>query len=128
MSALHHEVIGPEEAPTVLMGGSLGTTLQIWKRQRALSERMRLVQFDHRGHGGSPVPPPPASLWQERAGAVLEAGSVEPIADAVLERWLTPSYAAAIRGARNEVVESAAHLAAVEQPQAVNRLILEHLT
>jgi 3-oxoadipate enol-lactonase len=36
--------------------------------------------------------------------------------------------AEAIRGARHEVVESAAHLAAVEQPRAVNRLILEHLT
>ena len=35
--------------------------------------------------------------------------------------------AAAIPGARHEVVGAAAHIAAVEQPEAVNRLILEHL-
>jgi 3-oxoadipate enol-lactonase len=136
---------------------------------------------------------PPASLWQERAAAVRAAGSVEPIADAVVERWLTPAYAAAhpevraelrmmlvgtppvgyaeccgaiermdlrddlaritaptlvisgsedpatppkqqkliaaaIGEARHEVVGPAAHTAAVEQPDAVNQLILEHLT
>jgi 3-oxoadipate enol-lactonase len=118
---------------------------------------------------------------------------VEPIADAVVERWLTPAYAAAhpevraelrmmlvrtppvgyaeccgaiermdlrddlaritaptlvisgsedpatppkqqkliaaaIGEARHEVVGPAAHTAAVEQPDAVNQLILEHLT
>jgi 3-oxoadipate enol-lactonase len=35
--------------------------------------------------------------------------------------------AEAIPGTRHEVVRPAAHLAAVEQPEAVNRLILEHL-
>jgi 3-oxoadipate enol-lactonase len=135
---------------------------------------------------------PPASLWRERAAAVLEAGSTEVVADRVVERWLTPDYAAAhgdvrarlramlvdtdaagyaaccgaiermdlreqlpsidvptlvisgsddpatpiehqrliaeaIRGARHDVVGPAAHLAAVQQPEAVNRLILEHL-
>src|SRR5438270_899788 len=37
---------------------------------------------------------PPASYWQERARVVREAGSVEPIADGVLARWLTPEFAA----------------------------------
>lgn len=252
MTELHREVLGPEGAPPLLMGGSLGTTLRMWDAQRPLCERLRLVPFDHRGHGRSPVPPapyeladlgrdvvelmdtlglerasycglsiggmvgmwlgahaaeridrlillctsahmPPASAWQERVRAVREAGSVEPIADTVVERWLTPQYAAArpevrgelramlvatpaegyvgccqaiermdlrdalsaiepptlvvsgsqdpstppveqeliaaaIPGARHEVVGPAAHLAAVEQPEAVNRLILEHLT
>jgi pimeloyl-ACP methyl ester carboxylesterase len=36
----------------------------------------------------------PASGWQERAAAVREAGTVEVIADAVVERWLTPAFAA----------------------------------
>ena len=40
----------------------------------------------------SPHMPPP-SLWQQRAAAVSEAGSVAAIADAVVERWLTPDYA-----------------------------------
>jgi 3-oxoadipate enol-lactonase len=248
---LHHEISGPEGAPVLLLGGSLGTTLEMWDGQMPLAERLRLVRFDHRGHGRSPVPPapyeiadlgrdvlalmdelgierasyggvsiggmagiwlavnapdrverlvlictaaylPPASAWRERAAAVLEAGSSEVVADAVVERWLTPDYAAehgdvraklramlvatnaagyaaccgaiermdlreqlpaidvptlvvsgshdpatpiehqrliaeAIRAARHEVVGPAAHLAPVQQPEAVNRLILEHL-
>jgi 3-oxoadipate enol-lactonase len=252
MTALHHEIAGPEDAPPLLMGGSLGTTLRMWDGQRPLAGRLRLIMFDLRGHGTSPVPPgpyemadlgqdvlelmdrrglarasfcglsiggmvgmwlaanaperidrlvllctspfmPPPSLWQERARAVREAGSVEPIADAVVERWLTAGFAAAhpevraalramlvgtpaegyaeccgaiermdlrgdlaritaptlvisgsedpatppeqqeliaaaIPGARHEVVGPAAHTAAVEQPEAVNTLILEHLT
>jgi 3-oxoadipate enol-lactonase len=247
---LHHEISGPDGAPVLLVGGSLGTTLEMWDGQLPLAERLRLVRYDHRGHGGSPVPPgpyeiadlgrdvlalmdalaierasycglsiggmvgmwlganaaerierlvlictaahlPPAT-WRERAVAVLEAGSPEVVADAVVERWLTRDYAAehvdvraklramlvatdaagyaaccgaiermdlrehlhritmptlvisgsddpatpvvhqrliaeAIPGARHEVVGPAAHLAAVQQPEAVNRLILEHL-
>ena len=249
---LHHEISGPEDAPVVLMGSSLGTSLQMWDSQLPLADRLRLVRFDHRGHGASPAPPgpyeiadlagdvlalmdergierahccglsiggmigmwlaanaperidrlvlictsahmPPASLWQERAVAVLAAGTTDVIADAVVDRWLTPAFAvehpdaraklramlvaadpdgyaaccgaiermdlrgdlpriaaptlvisgaddlatpiehqqliaAAIPRARHEVVAPAAHTAAVEQPEAVNRLIGEHLT
>jgi 3-oxoadipate enol-lactonase len=248
---LHHEISGADGAPVLLMGGSLGTTLEMWDGQLPLAERLRLVRHDHRGHGASPVPPapyeiadlgrdvlalmdslgierasycgssiggmvgiwlganapqrvarlvlictsahmPPASAWRERAAAVLEAGSPEVVADGVVERWLTPDYAAqhagvradlramlaataadgyaaccgaiermdlredlpdvtaptlvisgsddpatplehqrliaaAIPGARHEIVGPAAHMAAVQQPEAVNRLILEHL-
>lgn len=248
---LYHEISGPKDAPVLLMGPSLGTTLDMWEGQRPLAERLRLVRHDHRGHGRSPVPPtpyqladlgrdvlalldalgierasycglslggmvgmwlaanapqrverlvlictsahmPPPSLWHQRAAAVLAAGSTEVIADAVVERWLTPGFAAAHRGlrdrlrtmlagidaagyaaccgaiarmdlrddlgriaaptlvlsgaddpatpiehqrtiaaavagARHEVVASAAHLAAVEQSDPINRLILEHL-
>ena len=247
---LNHEIAG--NGPVLLMGGSLGTTLAMWERQMPLADRLRLVRLDHRGHGGSPVPPgpyeiadlgrdvlalmdslgleraswcgtsiggmvgiwlganaperierlilmctsahmPPASAWRERAAAVLEAGSPDVVADAVVERWLTPAYAAenpgvraelramlagtaadgyaaccgaiermdlrdqlpritapalvisgsddpatplehqrliaaAIPGARHEVVGPAAHMAAVEQHEAVNRLIAEHMS
>lgn len=252
MTALHHEILGPPDAPVLLMGGSLGTTLQMWEGQLPLTAELRVVRFDHRGHGGSPVTPgpyeiadlgrdalelmdglglerasycglsiggmvgmwlgafaperierlvlictsaymPPASMWRERAETVLKAGSVEPLADTVVERWLTPEFtgrhpdvraalramlvgtspegyasccgaiqrmdlrgelsriaaptlivtasddpstpaehqlviAESIPGARHETVGPAAHLAAVEQPEAVNRLILEHLS
>jgi 3-oxoadipate enol-lactonase len=224
----------------------------MWDGQLPLAEQLRLVRFDHRGHGRSPIPPgpyqiedlardalglidhlglervhycglslggmvgmwlaanapqridrlillctaaymPPASMWQERARTVRGAESVEPISDATLARWLTPQFAAAhpetraslremlvetpaegyaaccgaiermdlraslasvraptlvisgdrdpstpverqqlivgmIAGARHEIVAPGAHLAAVEQPDTVNRLILEHLS
>lgn len=135
---------------------------------------------------------PPAEAWRERAATVLAAGSVEPIADAVVGRWLTPGFAAAhpaeraalramlaasppagyaaccealagldlradvgritartvvvvgaqdpstppdhgeriaaaIPGARLRRLDPAAHLASVERPEAVNRIILDHL-
>jgi 3-oxoadipate enol-lactonase len=251
VALLHHEIAGADDAPVLLMGGSLGTTLEMWDGQLPLAQRVRLVRHDHRGHGGSPVPSPPyeiadlgrdvlalmdalgierasycglsiggmvgvwlgahapervdrlvlictsahmppPSFWQERATSVLEAGTPDVIADGVVERWLTPDFAAAnpalrgrlhamlaainavgyaaccgaiermdlraelpriatptlvisggddqaapvehqraiveaVPGARHEVVAAAAHLAAVEQPEAVNRLILEHL-
>jgi 3-oxoadipate enol-lactonase len=251
MTALHHELAGPDAAPTLLMGGSLGTPLGMWDRQLPLAEQLRLVRFDHRGHGRSPNPPgpweiadlgrdvlelmdalglerahycglslggmvgmwlganaperidrlillctsahmPPPSMWEERIEAVLGADSVEPLADATIARWLTQEFAAAnpevrewvramlvatpasgyagccgaiermdlrpllpsvraaalvvsgagdpstppdrqaliaaaIPDARHEVVDHAAHLAAVERPDEINRLILEHL-
>jgi len=242
----HHEVTG--DGPTVLMGSSLGTSLQMWDGQLPLAERFRLVRYDHRGHGESPAPPGPyeiadlasdvlelglgrthyvglsigamigmwlaanaperidrlilictsaqlgpPSMWQERAAKVVEAGSTEPVADPVVDRWLTPAFAAehpdaraklramltsadpagyaaccgaiermdlradlgritaptlvisgaddlatpvehqrliaeAIPGARHEILSPAAHVAAVEQADAVNRLIEEHLS
>ena len=251
--ALHHETAGPDGAPVLLLGAQLGTTLRVWDPLvPALAERLRVVRFDHRGHGESPVPPGPyeiadlagdvlalmdrlgierahhcglsigamvgmwlgahapervdrlvlictsahigpASMWVERAAAVLAAGTVGAVADPVVARWLTPAFAAAhpderrrlrdmlaaappdgyaaccgaiermdlrgdlrsiraptlvvsgaddlaaapenqqviadaIAGARLELVPDAAHLAAVQQPQAVTRLILDHLS
>lgn len=248
---LHHEITGPENGPALLMGGSLGTTLKMWDGQLPLGDRLRLIRFDHRGHGASPVPDgpyeiadlggdvldlmdalelerasycglsiggmvgmwlaahaperidrlvllctaaymPPPEAWQERATKVLAAGTTEPIAEAVVQRWLTPPFAAQhpdvrarlramlissppagyagccgaiermdlraalpriaaptlvisgsddqatppdkqreiaglIDQARHEIVTPAAHIAAVEQPDAINRLIAQHL-
>jgi 3-oxoadipate enol-lactonase len=152
---LNHEITGPGDAPVLLLGASLGTNLSMWEPQvRELSRSHRVVTFDHRGHGRSPVPAPPyeiadlgadvvalmdhlgvtrasyvglsiggmagiwlaanagdrlermvlictsahappASRWLERAAAVRAAGTTEVIADAVVERWFTPSWTAA---------------------------------
>jgi 3-oxoadipate enol-lactonase len=55
---LHHVIEGPEDAPVLVMANSLGTTLRMWDDQAPeLRERFRLLRYDHRGHGGSPVPP-----------------------------------------------------------------------
>lgn len=57
---LHHVIEGPADAPPLVLAGSLGSTLQMWRPQvEELSRRFRLVRLDHRGHGGSPVPPGP---------------------------------------------------------------------
>jgi 3-oxoadipate enol-lactonase len=249
--ALHHTLEGPEDAPVLVASNSLGTTLRMWDDQvPALLERFRLLRYDHRGHGDSPVPPGPYKIddlgrdilalldrleverfsfcglsvggavgmwvasevparverlvlcctaarfappeqWDERAETV-RADGVGAIADAVLERWFTPPFRkshpevvqwaggmlrntpaegyagcceairdtdlrsrlGAIRAptlavagaddpaappkeaelirdsipdARLVVVEQAAHLANVEQPEAVTRAVLDHL-
>ena len=60
---LHAVVDGPEGAPVVLLAGSLGSTLEMWEPQvPALAQRFRVVRYDARGHGRSPVPPGPYSL------------------------------------------------------------------
>ncbi len=151
-AGLHHVVDGPEDAPPLLLGPSLGTSTEVWDRNvAALAERFRVVRYDHRGEGSSPEPPGPYEIadlgrdtvalmdrlgidrahvggvslggmvalwmgahapervdrlvpmctsayipdapWGERARAVREAGSTEPIADGVVRNWLTPAYA-----------------------------------
>ena len=56
------EITGPEDAPVLVMGSSLGTSLDMWDSQLALAERLRIVRLDHRGHGRSPVPPGPYEI------------------------------------------------------------------
>lgn len=150
----HHRIDGPDDAPALVLGSSLGADLTMWEAQVPLSLRRRLVRFDHRGHGRSPAPPgpyevadlardvlalfdhlgierasyagvslggmigmwlaanaperidrlvlictaahmPPASAWRDRAATVRDADTTEPIADTVVDRWLTPPFAAA---------------------------------
>ncbi len=59
---LFSETTGPETAPVLLMGSSLGTSMDMWDSQLALAERLRIVRHDHRGHGRSPVPPGPYEI------------------------------------------------------------------
>ncbi len=57
---LAHRVDGPEDAPVVVLGPSLGTTWEMWDGlTRALAPSYRVVRYDTRGHGRSPVPPGP---------------------------------------------------------------------
>jgi 3-oxoadipate enol-lactonase len=248
---LHHLLEGPKDAPVLVLSNSLGTTLAMWDEQApALSERFRLLRYDHRGHGGSPVPPGPYTIedlgrdvlvlldWLEAervsfcglsiggivgmwlAGEAPErverlvlcctsarfppdtfdsrartvrADGVDAIADAVVERWFTPAFLegrpevvewarrmlletpaegyagcceavrdadlgdrlgtisaptlviagaddpaappdraelirASIPDASLEVIPDAAHLANIEQPEAITQAILDHLS
>ncbi|MGS2618976.1 3-oxoadipate enol-lactonase [Micromonospora sp. LZ34] len=248
---VHAVVEGPDDAPVLVLSPSLGSTHAMWEPQAvALRDRFRVVRYDHRGHGGSPVPPGPYELadlgvdvlrlldkleisaahfcglslggmtgmwlaahapervrrlvlcctsarlgppqfWAERADMVRREGTAA-VADGVVTRWFTPGWvqahpetarnmramvaatpaegyasccnaiqsmdltdllpriraktlviaghedpsippehgravAASIRGARLEVLSPAAHLANVEQREAVTGLLLEHL-
>ncbi len=139
-------------APLLVLGPSLGTSTDLWDPNiAALASVYRVIRYDHRGQGRSPVPPGPYSIddlgrdvvalmdrleidratvagvslggmvamwlaakcddrverliamctsahmsqapWAERIDAVRGAGSTEPIADAVVDNWLTPGYA-----------------------------------
>lgn len=56
-------VDGDPDAPALVLSNSLGTLLEMWEPQvAALSRHHRLVRYDTRGHGGSPVPPGAASF------------------------------------------------------------------
>jgi 3-oxoadipate enol-lactonase len=60
---LHHRFDGPEGAPVLVMGSSVGTTHGMWDDVvPAFAERFRVLRFDTRGHGGSPAPPGPYSM------------------------------------------------------------------
>lgn len=244
--ALNHDVSGA--GPPLLLLNSLGSDMSMWQGLLpALTERFTVIRCDTRGHGGSPVPAGPYSLfelgadvlalldslgvesahvagvsmgglqamwlaahaparvrrlalvctsarfapasgWVERA-AQVRAGGVTTVADAVVARWFTPvappylvataramiaatpaegyagccevleradvrpvlgsisaptlvvagetdpasppesgrEIAAAIPGARFEVVPGAAHLACLERPDAVAALMLPFL-
>jgi 3-oxoadipate enol-lactonase len=61
--AVRHVVDGAEDAPVVVLGNSLGSTVAMWDAVAArLRERFRVVRYDLRGHGGSPTPPGPYAI------------------------------------------------------------------
>ena len=73
-------VDGDAAAPALILGNSLGTTLEMWEPQVAVfAGRFRLIRYDTRGHGGSPVTPGPYSFEDlgQDVLAVLDALSVE---------------------------------------------------
>jgi 3-oxoadipate enol-lactonase len=60
VTALHHVTDGPADAPVLVLAGSLGSTVEMWRPQLpALTERFRVVRIDLRGHGASPATPGP---------------------------------------------------------------------
>jgi len=62
--AVHHVLEGPPGAgEVVVLSNSLGAALAMWDPQAAaLAEGLRVLRYDMRGHGRSPVPEPPYSL------------------------------------------------------------------
>ncbi|ORA15170.1 3-oxoadipate enol-lactonase [Mycobacterium arosiense] len=62
MSAVEVEAVvtGRVESPVVVLCNSLGSTYHIWDAQlAALADRFRVIRYNTRGHGDSPIPSGP---------------------------------------------------------------------
>jgi 3-oxoadipate enol-lactonase/4-carboxymuconolactone decarboxylase len=68
--ALQYRCDGPEDAPVLILGPSLGTTWHMWDRQvPELAKQWRIFRFDLPGHGGAPAYP--AGSVADLAGRLL---------------------------------------------------------
>ncbi|MGW0083925.1 bifunctional 3-oxoadipate enol-lactonase/4-carboxymuconolactone decarboxylase PcaDC [Streptomyces sp. NPDC003393] len=57
-NTLQYRFDGPEDAPVLILGPSLGTTWHMWDRQvPELAEQWRVLRYDLPGHGGAPAYP-----------------------------------------------------------------------
>jgi 3-oxoadipate enol-lactonase len=66
---LRSRIEGPDGAPVVVLGNSLGTTGAVWSRQRPeLSKAFRLLTFELPGHGGAADWPGPYTIGELGAG------------------------------------------------------------
>jgi 3-oxoadipate enol-lactonase/4-carboxymuconolactone decarboxylase len=58
INTLQYRFDGPEDAPVLILGPSLGTTWHMWDRQvPELAKQWRVFRFDLPGHGGAPAHP-----------------------------------------------------------------------
>ncbi|MER6532239.1 4-carboxymuconolactone decarboxylase [Streptomyces sp900105755] len=57
-NTLQYRFDGPEDAPVLILGPSLGTTWHMWDRQiPELVQQWRVFRYDLPGHGGAPAHP-----------------------------------------------------------------------
>ncbi|MFI5874619.1 4-carboxymuconolactone decarboxylase [Streptomyces sp. NPDC051445] len=69
-NTLQYRFDGPEDAPVLILGPSLGTTWHMWDRQvPELAQQWRVFRFDLPGHGGAPAYP--AGSVSDLAGRLL---------------------------------------------------------
>lgn len=74
---LRHHVVGPVDAPPLVLGPSLGTSRAVWEPQLpSLTRHFRTLRFDLPGHGGStstvlPDPAPGRTTVEHLAALVL---------------------------------------------------------
>src|SRR4051812_36594293 len=60
---LHYRWDGDEGQQVLLFSTSLGYTLEMWDPQiEDLSQRYRILRYDHRGHGASQAPAGPFTI------------------------------------------------------------------
>ncbi|MPY38220.1 4-carboxymuconolactone decarboxylase [Streptomyces adustus] len=78
-NSLQYRFDGPEDAPVLILGPSLGTTWHMWDRQvPELTRQWRIFRFDLPGHGGAPAHPAGAvSDLTDRLLATLDSLGVQ---------------------------------------------------
>lgn len=60
---IHHRFDGPVDAPVLVLSSSLGADLSAWDPQvPALARAHRVLRYDSRGHGQTPVAPGPCTI------------------------------------------------------------------
>lgn len=101
---------GPPGAPVLVLSASLGTTRALWDGQLpVLAGHLRVLTYDHRGHGGSAAPPGPYAI-PDLATDVIDLLDALDIARASL-CGISIGGAIALEAARR-------------WPERVNRLVL----
>lgn len=70
---VHYVVDGPADGDVVVLSGSIGSNLSMWEPQvePLVAAGFKVVRYDHRGHGRTPVPDAPCSL-ADLGGDVVE--------------------------------------------------------
>ena len=60
---LHFELHGPASLPVLVLSHSIGLSTVMWDpAMPRLTERFRVLRYDHRAHGASPAPPGPYEI------------------------------------------------------------------
>lgn len=60
---INYKLDGPDDAPVLVFSNSLATSLAMWNDQvAALKDRFRILRYDNRGHGATPVTEGPYSI------------------------------------------------------------------
>ncbi|MEV3933481.1 MULTISPECIES: 4-carboxymuconolactone decarboxylase [unclassified Streptomyces] len=79
LETLQYRFDGPEDAPVLVLGPSLGVTWHMWDRQiPELSKHWRIFRYDLPGHGGAPAYPAAAvSDLADRLLATLDSVGVQ---------------------------------------------------
>lgn len=110
MTRLGVRVDGPAGAPPLILANSLGTSADMWQPQMGvLTQRFRVVRYEHRGHGGTVAPPGPYAMDD------LGSDLVSVLDDIGIER-------ASVMGL--SLGGSVALWTAIHHPERVDRLVV----
>ncbi len=107
---LDHRLHGPQDAPVLVLSNSLGTTQDLWERQLPeFARHVRVLTYDHPGHGASELPTQPWTVEEFAHGLIALLDELELDRVSVCGVSLGAMVAMAL---------------ALEEPTRVERLVL----